>query len=74
MTDPLEPIRALQEKIARALSTRGLELGDDFILTVSDLQDVLNFRINVLPGAIVSKKDFDQEAYDKAFKEIVKWL
>lgn len=72
MADRLEAVRKLKERISKLLEAEGLILDeDDFSISLKDGVDVASFKLNVLPGALMTDADLDEEKYNSVFKEIV---
>jgi len=74
MADGLDAARQLQEQIRQAVQDLGLEMDDEFTIAMSELQDILTFRLNILPGAMIVPEDFDEKEYDRMFKDITDQL
>lgn len=68
---PIEQLNLLHKRIGEVASTLGLEIDEDYAVKISDDQQVVSFKVHVLPGAFITPGDFDDEKYDEQFKDII---
>ena len=69
--NPLDEVMKLHAKIGNKLEYLGLEIDSDFSIQPSDEQNLITFKLNILPGAFITESDFDDEKYNQMFEDIV---
>lgn len=69
MPNPLKDLQKLEEVITLLLIDQGLEVEEHSLHVRPD--GVIAFRANILPIAMISAEDFNQEEYDKIFLDLI---
>lgn len=74
MSEALDPVNNLIKRIGDKLEPLGLQVEETYTVTIDDEQETLSFRVTVLPGAVITASDGDENAFNEMFKQIIEGL